>query len=133
MKNREMTTNIGTINLAEIELAEDVLEVFIPVTAVSDRLKAAIDENIQKAKEEHQKEYLDGKGKRWSDTGINMDYQGLHITIEKEKKFTYQLSFDFSDKEDDFIEAWFTLDVDLSEHENELKKVIVKAMIDKFF
>lgn len=133
MKNREMTTNIGTINLVEIELAADVLEVFIPVTAVSDRLKAVIDENIQKAKEEHQKEYLDGKGKRWSDTGINMDYQGLHIIIEKEKKFTYQLNFDFTDKEDDFIEAWFTLDVDLSEYENELKKVIVKAVIDKFF
>lgn len=133
MKNREMTTNIGTINLAELELTEDSLEVFIPITAVSDRLKAVIDENIQKAKEEHQKEYLNGKGKRWSDTGINIDYQSLHITIEKGKKFTYQLCFDFSDKEDDFIEAWFILDVDLSEYENELKKVIVKAMIDKFF
>ena len=133
MKNREMTTNIGTINLAELELMLDGLEVFIPITTVSDRLKTVIDENIQKAKEDHQKEYLDGKGKRWSDTGINMDYQSLHITIEQGKKITYQLCFDFNDKKDEFIEAWFNLDVDLSEHTEEIKKLIVKAMIDKFF
>lgn len=41
-----MTTNIGTINLAEMELMTDCMEVFIPITAVSDSLKATIEENI---------------------------------------------------------------------------------------
>lgn len=133
MKNRELTTKIGTINLAELELMEDSLEVFIPITAVSDRLKAVIDENIQKAKEEHQKEFLDGMGKRWSDTGVIVTFQSLHIIVGKGKEFTYQLCIDFEDKGDETIWTGFHLDVDLSEHTAKLKKLIVKAMIDKFF
>ena len=42
MKNRTMTTNIGIINLAEMELMTDCMEVFIPVEAVSDELDAVI-------------------------------------------------------------------------------------------
>lgn len=57
MKNRTMTTNIGTINLAELDLVEDCLEVFIPIIAVSENLKATIEENIQRAKAEYQKEF----------------------------------------------------------------------------
>lgn len=133
MKKATMTTKIGTINLAELELMEDSLEVFIPITAVSDRLKAVIEENIQEAKEEHQKKFLDCRGMKWSDTGIAITFQSLHIIIGKEKEFTYQLCFDFEDREDEVIWTGFRLDVDLSEHTAELKKLIVKAMIDKFF
>ena len=128
-----MVTEIGTIDLTEIDFMEDFLEVFIPVTAVSDRLKAVIDENIQKAKEEHQKAFLDGIGKRWSDTDVIVTFQNLHITVDQGKQFSYQLCLDFEDKEDESIWTGFRLDVDLSEHTTELKKLIVKAMIDKFF
>ena len=83
MKNRTMTTNIGTINLAELDLVEDCLEVFIPIVAVSDNLKATIEENVQKAKAEHQKEFLDCRGKKWSNAGIVMTYQSLHITVKE--------------------------------------------------
>ena len=132
MKNRTMTTNIGTINLAELDLVEDCLEVFIPIVAVSDNLKATIEENVQKAKAEHQKEFLDCRGKKWSNAGIVMTYQSLHITV-KEKAFNYELCFDFEDKENSLISADFKLEVDLSEHTEELKKFLVKSMIDKFF
>ncbi len=132
MKNRTMKTNIGTINLAELDLTDDSLEVFIPIVAVSDGLKATIEENIQKAKDEWQKEFGDAHDKKWSDTGIVMDFQSLHIVIEK-KTFSYELCFDFTDAEDDGIWTGFRLDVDLSEHTTELKKLIIKAMIDKFF
>ena len=40
---------------------------------------------------------------------------------------------EFEDKEDECIFTGFNLEVDLSEHETELKKLIVKAVIDKFF
>lgn len=132
MKNRTMTTNIGTINLAELDLVEDSLEVFIPIVAVSENLKATIEENVQRAKAEYQKEFLDCRGKKWSDAGIVMMYQSLHITV-KEKAFNYELCFDFEDKENSLIYAGFNLAVDLSEHTEELKKLIIKAMIDKFF
>ena len=133
MKIRKMATNIGVINFAEFELAEDELDILIPVTTVSNRLKATIDENIQKAKEKYQKKYLDEKGKRWSDAGIIMNYQDLHIIIGKEKKFTYRLNFWFTDKEDNSIETGFAMDVDLAKYKNKLKKGIVRAMINKYF
>ena len=132
MKNRTMTTNIGTINLAELELIEDSFEVFIPIIAVSENLKVTIEENIQRAKAEHQKEFLDSKGKKWSNSGIVMGFQSLHITVEK-KSFHYELCFDFEDKEDEMLWTGFNLAVDLSEHTEELKKLIIKTMIDKFF
>ena len=132
MKDRTMKTNIGTINLAELDLVDDCLEVFIPIVALSDNLKAAIKENVQKAKAEHQKEFLDCRCKKWSDAGIVMTYQGLHITV-KEKAFNYELCFNFEDKESSLIYAGFNLKVDLAEHTEQLKKLVIKAMIDKFF
>ena len=132
MENRTMTINIGTINLAELDLVEDCLEVFIPIVAVSDNLKATIEENVHRAKAEYQKEFLNCRGKKWSDEGIVMTYQSLHITV-KEKAFNYELCFGFEDKESSLICANFNLEVDLAEHTEELKKLVIKAMIDKFF
>lgn len=132
MKNRTMTTNIGTINLAEMELMTDCMEVFIPITAVSDSLKATIEENIQKAKDNWQMECLDERGMQWSDKGINIVTQDLRITIG-EKKFDCDLSYTFEDAENEVIWTGFNLEVDLSEHMSELKTLIIKAMIDKFF
>ena len=132
MRNRTMTTNIGTINLAEMDFAEDCLEVFIPIVAVSENLKATIEENVQRAKAEYQKEFLDCRGRKWSDSGIVMTYQSLHITVKK-KTFYYELCFDFEDKENSLISADFSLEVDLSEHTEELKGLIVRGITTKFF
>lgn len=132
MKNKTMTTNIGTINLSEIEVTEDCLEIFIPIIAVSENLKAIIEENIQKAKAEFQREHLDKRGKKWSNSGIVMDFQSLYVMVEG-KSFHYKLCFGFEDKEDKRLWTDFSLDVDLSEYEKELKKLILKATIDKFF
>jgi len=132
MRNRMMTTNIGTIDIGELDLLEDSLEVFIPIIAVSENLKATIEENIQRAKEVFQEEFLICRGMEWSNSGVAISYQSLHITV-KEKAFNYELCFDFEDKANDSICTGFNLDVDLSEHTEELKKLIIKAMIDKFF
>ena len=132
MKNRTMTTNIGTINLADITLADDTFCVFIPIVEVSAGLKAIIEANIKKAKDEWQKECLDERGKKWSDKGINIVTQDLRITIG-EKKFDCDLSYTFEDAENEVIWTGFNLEVDLSEHMSELKTLIIKAMIDKFF
>ena len=127
-----MTTNIGTINLAEIELSEDSLEVFIPIITVSENLKATIEEQSEKAKTEYQKEILDCKGMKWSDSGSDITYQALHIVMENHK-ISYELCFEVTDKENEIIDTGFNLKVDLPEHTEEIKKLIIKAMIDKFF
>lgn len=132
MKNRTMTTNIGTINLAEISLSEDTLEIFIPIVEVSDNLKATIEEIIQQAKDEWQAECLDSRGKKWSDKGINLYQQELHITV-KGKQFLYELCFSFEDLEDKVIWSDCNIEVDLSEYTEELKKYIAHAVIERFF
>lgn len=132
MKNQIMKTNIGAINLAEIEITTDCIEVFIPVVVVSENLKTTIAENIQKAKEEYQKEFLDCRNMKWSNAGVLMETQSLHI-VSDGNKFKYELCCGFSDMENDSFETGFGIEMDLSEHEKELKKLIVKALIDKFF
>lgn len=134
MERNIITTSIGTINLAEIALLEDTLEVYIPITSVSEKLQKAIEENIESAKEEYQRNVLDElyKDIRWSDVGINTEYIQLHIILE-EKSFKYEICYDFCDKENDLISTRLTLDVDLSEHTTELKKMILQTLINKFF
>ena len=132
MKNRVMTTSIGTINIDEMKIMTDCIEVFIPVVAVSENLKSTISENIRKAKEEYQKEFLDCRGLKWSDAEVFIENQNIHI-VSDENEFTYELCCDFSDAKNDLFETGFGIEMDLSEHEKELKKLIMKALIDKFF
>ena len=132
MKNRTMTTNIGTINLAEMELMTDCMEVFIPITAVSESLKATIEENIQKAKDKWQRECLDERGIQWSDVGVKLVYQSLHIIMETDH-ISYELCFDIEDKNNDSLETGFNLEVDLLEYSAELKMIILNAIKEKFF
>ena len=129
---REMTTNIGTINLTDITLAEESIEVFIPITAVSDSLKATIEENIQRAKEEFSEEYLKDRDLKWSDAGVNLVYQSLHIIMEADH-ISYELCFNIEDKENSSLETGFNLKVDLLEYAAELKMIILEVMTEKFF
>lgn len=55
-----------------------------------------------------------------------MDYQSLHIVIEK-KTFSYELCFKFTDVKDDCIWTGFSLDVDLSEY-FQLSDEVYKAL-----
>ena len=132
MRNKIMTTKIGKIDIAEMELATDFLEVFIPITEVSESLKATIEENIQKAKDEWQKECLDERGMQWSDAGVNLVYQSLHIIMETDH-ISYELCFDIEDKNNDSLETGFNLEVDLLEYSAELKTIILNAIKEKFF
>lgn len=119
MKNKTMTTSIGTINLSDIIFEDDILCIFIPIVEISDKLKATIEEKIQKAKDEWQKECLDERGKKWSDKGINFITQDLCIRVgEKRGKkiFDCELSYTFEDAENEVISNGFNIPVDLSEH-----------------
>lgn len=131
MKNRVMKTGIGRINLAEMELMTNEIEVFIPITEVSGKLKNTIAKSIEIEKRQFQNEFLGSRNLSWSDGGVNLDYQSLHIII-LENRVSYELCVYFTDKENKTLETGFSLEVDLSEHTVELKKLILKALIDKF-
>lgn len=131
MKNKTMTTTIGTINLADITLAEESIEVFIPIIETSENLKATIEEQAKKAKAEYKEECLDCKGLKWSESGTDITYQSLHIILENHS-VSYELCFEVTDKENDFIDTGFNLKVDLSEHDEKIRKIIIKTIIEKF-
>ncbi len=134
MKKSNITTTIGTINLNDIEFCENTVDVFIGIESVSTDIQKKINEAVEIAKAEHLqmvKEYYTNKNLNWTETGVNTNLS-LHIIV-KNKKFTYRIEIDIEDKKDDRVWTSASVDVDLSEYQNELKKIIVKAMIDKFF
>ncbi len=134
MKRKNITTSIGTINLNDIDFCENTLDVFIGIESVSADIQSKINEAVEITKAEHLqrvKEYFKNKELKWTDAGVDTNLS-LHIIIDS-KKFSYQIEIDIEDKEDGTMWTSASVDVDLSEYQNELKKVIVKAMIDNFF
>ena len=134
MMKKAITTTIGTINLNDISFVEDTIDIFIGIDSVSTDIQKKINEAVEIAKAEHiqrVKEHFTNKNLNWTDSGVNTDLS-LHIIVEN-KKFSYRIEIDIEDKKDDRVWTGASVDVYLSEYQNELKKVIVKAMIDKFF
>ena len=63
-----------------------------------------------------------------------MDFTYLRVVLETGKPIDYQICIGFTDAEDKHMEQWdCSIMVDLSEYANELKKAIIKVLIDKFF
>lgn len=134
MKRKNITTTIGTINLNNIEFCDNTLDVFIGIESVSEDIQKKISEAVEIAKADHiqmVKEHYTNKNLHWTDAGVNTDLS-LHIIVDN-KEFSYRIEIDIIDKKDERVWTSASVDVDLSEYQNELKKVIVKAMIDKFF
>lgn len=123
MKKSNITTTIGTINLNNIEFCENTLDVFIGIESVSADIQKKINEAVKMEKDKF--------AWRWKNKDVRTDIS-LWIHIQN-KEVTYCISVDIIDKKNDSIFTDVEIDVDLSEYQNELKKVIVKAMIDKFF
>ena len=119
MMKKNITTSIGTINLNNIEFCENTLDVFIGIDSVSADIQDKINEAVEIAKAEYS----------WCDRETENELSlWIHI---KDKKISYCISVTIVDKDGDFTDT--SIDVDLSEYQNEMKKVIIKAMIDNFF
>jgi len=151
MKN-SITTTIGTIDLNNIEFCNDMISVIIGITDVSEKLKSEIkkainiekDANIAKQRDlikeiytnnpGHEKELFDKLSfyTKWSDE-IIIDNIYLDVDFKVGEKAIYQINVVFHDKENKMRYSNVSIAVDLSEYQNELKKIIINAMIDKFF
>lgn len=136
MRKKTITTTIGTINLNDVDFCENSLDVFIGIESVSQEIREKITETVEIRKAEHMKEiaehYNDIHNRLyWTDSGVKTDLS-LHIIVDN-KEFSYRIEVDIIDKENEFMWTSASIEVDLSEYQSELKKVIVKAMIDKFF
>ena len=70
----------------------------------------------------------------WSDKPVVMDFTYLRVVLESGKPISYQICIGFTDAENRMMEQWdCAITVDLSEYAIELKKAIIKVLVDKFF
>lgn len=140
-KARTETTNIGVLELGNLTFNEDYMEVSIDICDMSDCLKAEIEKAVEIAKVQYTKEqealnaeYGYNLHTVWSDKPVNMDFTYLRVVLEAGKPIDYSICFGFTDTVDPQMECWGnSITVDLSEHTNELKKAIIKVLLDKFF
>ena len=141
-KTRTETTNIGVLELGNLTFNEDYIEVSIDICDMSDCLKAEIEKAIEARKIESAKEWeqIYNEHPDWercnrvfSDKLAVIDFTYLNIVLEADKPIKYSVVVCFHDAEDDYLETDVSITVDLSEHTDELKKAIIKVLIDKFF
>lgn len=141
-KARTETTNIGILELGNLTFNEDYMEVSIDVCDMSDNLKSDIEKAIETRKIESAKEWeqiynehpdWQQRSRVFSDKPAVIDYTYLNIILEADKPIKYSVVVGFHDADDDCLEEDVSITVDLSEHTDELKKAIIKVLIDKFF
>lgn len=140
-KARTETTNIGILELGNLTFDEDYMEVSIDICDMSDNLKAEVDKAIEIAKvkytermQANNKERGTNFNTQWSDKPVIMNFTYLRVILEAGKPITYTICIGFTDAEDKTMEQWdCEITVDLCEYANELKKAIIKVLVDKFF
>lgn len=134
-KTRKETMDIGMLELGNLTFNEDYMEISIDIFDMSDQLKSEITSGIEIEKIRYlEKMHTLRSGDVWSDKPVIMDFTYLHVQLEAGKPIDYSIKFGFHDAENRLMEAWDgSITVDLSEHTGELKKAIIKVLIDRFF
>lgn len=135
------TTNLGTLELGNLTFDEDYMEVSIDICDMADGLKAEVKKVIELGKiqlvkdnEALNAEYGYNLPTEWSDKPVVMDFTYLRVVLEAGKPTTYKICIGFHDTDNSHMEQWgCEITVDLSEYANELKKAIIKSLVDKFF
>lgn len=139
MMNKTYTTQIGTINLGDIEFCEDILELSFYISDMSDSIRQELYKASEKAKEDASKFIYNELNLHWSDEGVEMieDSAQLFISIDKDKTMKTMLCADFEDKSNrtsnHCMECDVAIEVDLSAYIEEIKGMILKAFVNKFF
>jgi len=144
-KARTETTNIGVLELGNLTFDENYMEVSIDICDMSEELKVELNKAIEIEKKQYsdavKKDLESGvsrhplkRGTVWSNKPVIMNYTYLRVRLEAGKPIDYSIEFGFTDAEDIYMESWGgSITVDLSEHTNELKKAIIKVLVDRFF
>ena len=140
-KARTETTNIGILELGNLTFDDDYMEVSIDICDMSDSLKEEVAKAVEIAKAKYTEEREADNKERginwnttWSDKPVIMDFTFLRVVLEAGKPITYTICIGFHDAVDEYMEQWdCEITVDLSEYSNELKKAIIKVLVDKFF
>lgn len=129
--------NIGVIDLSQIDFADNFIQIFIPIVNISAELKTELDKAIEVDKVNYLEEMKELGCKRlldseWSSKGVIFDGLSMEVLVQ-DKEIRYSINVDYTDMENDFLWNNASIEVDLSAFNDEIKKIVIKAMIDKFF
>ena len=133
-KARTETTNIGILELGNIVFDEDYMEVSIDICSMSDELKREVEKAIEIAKVKLNLENGYNRPSAWSDKPVNIDFTYLRVVIQANEPIRTSIEIGFTDAENEMLEQFdCSVVVDLSGYAEELKKAIIKVLVDKFF
>ena len=131
MKDRKFLGTVEKVALGEVEFAEDIIQIWVGIKEVSENLQSKI---IQVAEEEKERtvqtmQRLYGRG--WKETQVKE--LTLNLIAKKDKTLETSVVVYFEEVENPDIFETGEFKIDLSEHEMELKGLIVRGITEKFF
>lgn len=139
-KTKTETTNIGVLDLGSITFDDDYMEISIEIFDMSDSLKGEVTKAIEVEKAAYTKTYNainQEKGfnikTTWSNKPVVIDFTVLYVHLVAGQPNKYAICVGFHDADDELMESACNITVDLSEYANDLKKAIIKVLVDKFF
>lgn len=123
-----------------ISIDEDCIDVCFNICGMSDNLTVEVKKAIEKEKIKCTEELEDSNKKgahwntKWSDKPVVKDFEYLNVVFKSGEPIDYKICIIFHDAEDESLEVWdCEVAVDLSENVSEIKKIIIKTLINKFF
>lgn len=139
-KAQKETSNIGVLELGNLTF-DDYMEISIDICDMSDDLKEEVKRIIEAGKvdyvkkmEAFNKEYGTHWNTVWSNEPVVMDFTYLRIILKAGEPTDYSIEIGFSDAIDKEMNQWdCSISVDLSKYTKDLKKAVIKVLIDKFF
>ena len=139
-KAKKETINIGTMELGNVTLDEDNIGVFVDICDMSDSLKAEVGKAVEiekvKCTEKNRsmnEKYGNDLPTVWSDKPVVIDDTYLWIFLKGGGEIVCSIEVAFHDAENEMMDECASITVDLSEHMNELKKAVIKVLLDRFF
>lgn len=139
-KARKETINIGTMELGNVTLDEDNIGVFVDICDMSDSLKAEVDKAVEIEKIKYTEKIRSMNEKRgynfsalWSSKPPVIDDTYLWIFLKGGGEIECSIEVAFHDADNELMDECASITVDLSENMNELKKAVIKVMLDRFF
>lgn len=133
----------GSLELGNLTFDDNRIEVAIDIVDMSEDLKTEFDKMIEIKKVNYicemekwysdHPEYTKKRDLKWCNEPVIIMYSFLQVILEVEKPIKYKIIVAFMDANDEFMDSDVEMDIDLSEYEENLKGVIVKALTNRFF
>lgn len=139
-KARTETTNIGELELGNITFDEDNICILVDICDMSDSLKEEVKRavEIEKVKYTEKNRLTNAKYSQnlpvvWSDKPVVIDDTYLCIFLKAGGEIVCSIEVIFHDADNNMMDEGASITVDLSANMNELKKAVIKSLLDRFF